>query len=78
MEATANTVADKPSEAVPHLSTALATQIRSLPPNEAAALIERTVPTEAVEALMQLNPALIQSILAELEARRARWAAEFP
>jgi len=61
------TVAEKPSEAVPHPSTALAAQIRSLPPNEAAALIERTVPTEAVEALMQLNPALVQNILKEME-----------
>jgi magnesium transporter len=62
-----HTVAEKPSEAVPHPSTALAAQIRSLPPNEAAALIERTVPTEAVEALMQLNPALVQNILKEME-----------
>lgn len=60
-------VAEKPSEAVPHPSTALAAQIRSLPPNEAAALIERTVPAEAVEALMQLNPAIVQSILGELD-----------
>ena len=61
------TVAEKPSEAVPHPSTALAAQIRSLPPEEAAALIERTVPTEAVEALMQLNPALVQNILKQME-----------
>jgi magnesium transporter len=62
-----NTAADKPSEAVPHPSTLLAAQIRSLPPNEAAALIERTVPAEAVEALMQLNPAIVQDILAQLD-----------
>ena len=55
----------KPSEAVPH--SALAAQIRSLPPNEAAALIERAVPGEAVEALLQLNPAFVQAILEELE-----------
>jgi magnesium transporter len=61
------TVAEKPSEAVPHPSTTLAAQIRALPPNEAAALIERTVPTEAVEALMQLNPAIVQNILKELD-----------
>jgi hypothetical protein len=61
-----NTVAEKPSEAVPHPSTLLAAQIRALPPNEAAALIERTVPAEAVEALMQLNPAIVQDILAQL------------
>ena len=62
-----NKVAEKPSEAVPHPSTALAAQIRSLPPDEAAALIERTVPAEAVEALMQLTPALVQNILSELD-----------
>jgi magnesium transporter len=62
-----NTVAEKPSEAVPHPSTVLAAQIRALPPNEAAALIERTVPTEAVEALMQLNPAIVANILGELD-----------
>ncbi|HUQ27745.1 MAG TPA: magnesium transporter [Usitatibacter sp.] len=62
-----NTVAEKPSEAVPHPSTLLAAQIRALPPNEAAALIERTVPGEAVEALMQLNPAIVQDILAQLD-----------
>jgi magnesium transporter len=62
-----NTVAEKPSEAVPHPSTVLAAQIRSLPPNEAAALVERAVPGDAVEALMQLNPAIVQDILAQLE-----------
>ncbi len=62
-----NTVADKPSEAVPHPSTLIAAQIRSLPPDEAAALIERTVPSEAVEALMQLNPSIVQDILAQLD-----------
>jgi magnesium transporter len=67
------TVAEKPSEAVPHPSTALAAQIRALPPNEAAALIERTVPTEAVEALMQLNPAIVQNILKELDKAPRRF-----
>jgi magnesium transporter len=56
-----------PSEAVPHASSTLASQIRSLPPNEAAALVERVVPSEAVEALLQLNPAIVQSILKEME-----------
>ncbi len=60
-------VAEKPSEAVPHPSTVLAAQIRALPPNEAAALLERAVPSEAVEALMQLNPAIVQDILHELD-----------
>jgi magnesium transporter len=59
--------ATKPSEAVPHPSTALAAQIRALPPNEAAALVERAVPSEAVEALLQLNPAIVQSILGQLD-----------
>ena len=62
-----NTVAEKPSEAVPHPSTALAAQIRALPPNEAAAVVERAVPADAVEALLQLNPAIVQSILGQLE-----------
>ena len=62
------TAASKPSEAVPHASSSLASQIRSLPPNEAAALVERAVPAEAVEALLQLNPAIVQDILGELES----------
>jgi magnesium transporter len=62
------TAASKPSEAVPHASSSLASQIRSLPPNEAAALVERVVPSEAVEALLQLNPAIVQEILAEMES----------
>jgi magnesium transporter len=62
-----NTAAEKPSEAVPHPSTVLAAQIRALPPNEAAALVERAVPGEAVEALMQLNPAIVQDILRQLD-----------
>ncbi len=68
-------VEEKPSEAVPHPSTALAAQIRSLPPNEAAALVERAVPTEAVEALMQLNPAIVQSILSQLDKGPRRFIA---
>ena len=62
------TAASKPSEAVPHASSTLASQIRSLPPNEAAAVVERAVPSEAVEALLQLNPAIVQDILGELES----------
>jgi magnesium transporter len=45
----------------------LAAQIRSLPPPEAAALVERAVPGEAIEALLQLNPAMVQAILRSLE-----------
>jgi magnesium transporter len=66
------TIASPPSEAVPHSST-LASQIRSLPANEAAALVERAVPGEAVEALLQLNPAMVQGILRELESGPRRF-----
>ena len=61
----------RPSEAVPRASS-LATQIRTLPPAEAAAMLERVQPAEAVEALLELNPAIVQSILADLDkgARR--------
>jgi magnesium transporter len=52
--------------------TGLAAQIKALPPNEAAALIERAQPADAVQALLHLNPAFVQSILAEIDkgARR--------
>ncbi len=53
----------------------LASQIRSLPPNEAAALIERAVPADAVEALLRVNPALAQAILRELEPAPRRFLA---
>jgi magnesium transporter len=54
------------------MRSTLAAQVKSLSPNEAAALIERAQPAQAVEALQELNPALVQSILAELDkgARR--------
>jgi magnesium transporter len=66
------TTTSAPSEAVPQSST-LASRIRSLPTHEAAALIERTVPGEAVEALLQLNPAMVQAILKELESGPRRF-----
>lgn len=52
--------------------SSLAAQVKSLPPNEAAAVIERAQPQQAVEALQELNPAMVQAILAELDkgARR--------
>ena len=52
--------------------SALAGQIKSLPPHEAAALIERAPANEAVEALLAINPGLVQEILAQVEqgARR--------
>ncbi|HSN22159.1 MAG TPA: magnesium transporter [Usitatibacter sp.] len=46
---------------------ALAGQIRSLPPREAAALVERALPADAVQALLHTNPAIVQGILRELE-----------
>jgi magnesium transporter len=59
-----------PSEAVPN--PILAARLRELPLQEAAALVERTVPGEAVGALQQLNPAIVAGILGEMEpgARR--------
>src|SRR5258708_30312164 len=57
----------KPSEAAPRTSSALANQIRALPPNEAAALIERAVHDAAVEATLKLNPASVQATLRELD-----------
>jgi magnesium transporter len=54
------------------MRSALATQVKSLPPNEAAAVIERAQPAQAAEALQELNPALVQSILAELETGARR------
>jgi magnesium transporter len=53
----------------------LASQIRSLPPREAAALVERALPAEAVEALLQINPGLAQGILRELEPGPRRFLA---
>jgi len=56
----------------PGQRSALAMQVRSLPPEEAAAVIERAQPAQAAEALQELNPAIVQSILAQLDkgARR--------
>jgi len=54
-------------ETVPRQS-ALASQIRSLPPAEAAAVVERAPPAQVVEAFLQLNPAIVQKILAEIDA----------
>jgi Mg/Co/Ni transporter MgtE len=51
----------------PGQRSALAMQIRTLPPDEAAAVIERVLPGQAAEALQDLNPAIVQSILAQLD-----------
>jgi magnesium transporter len=60
-----------PSAAVPQQAE-LAVRVRELPTHEAAALLERVVPPQAIEALSQMNPAIAQSILAQMEpgARR--------
>jgi magnesium transporter len=54
-------------ETVPRHSP-VAAQIRSLPPREAAAVVERIPPSQVVEAFLQLNPAIVQKILAELDS----------
>jgi magnesium transporter len=54
---------------------ALAAQMKALPPNEAAAMLERTQPAEAVEALMTLNPAFVQTILAQMDTGARRLVA---
>ncbi|HEY2628837.1 MAG TPA: magnesium transporter [Usitatibacter sp.] len=55
-----------PSEAVPQQAE-LAARVRELPNHEAAALLERVVAPQAIEALSQMNPAIVQSILAQME-----------
>ena len=53
-------------------ASTLAAQIKALPSNEAAAVLERTPPGEAVEALMALNPAFVQSILGDMDTGARR------
>jgi magnesium transporter len=45
----------------------LASQLKALPPEEAAALLERTQPEQAAEALQDLNPSMAAAILAEVD-----------
>ena len=47
--------------------SALATQLKSLPAEEAGALLERTQPQQAAEALQELNPGMVTSILVGLD-----------
>ena len=63
MTATANRPTAEP---VVQRST-LATQLKSLPAEEAGALLERTQPQQAADALQELNPGMVTSILAELD-----------
>lgn len=48
--------------------SSLASQLKSLAPDEAAALLERTQPGEAAQALLELNPGMVQDILAGMES----------
>jgi magnesium transporter len=65
-------------ETIPRQSP-LASQIRSLPPAEASAVVERAPPAQVVEAFLQLNPAIVQKILAEMdESARTFIAASAP
>jgi magnesium transporter len=45
----------------------LASQLKALPAEEAAALLERTQPADAADALQILNPAMVQSILGSMD-----------
>ena len=62
----------KPTESSSKERSPLAAQIRALPTDEAAAFLERAQPAQAVEALLELNPAIVQSILKEVEAGSRR------
>jgi magnesium transporter len=51
----------------PTTRTALASQLKALSSDEAAAVIERMPPAQAVDALLAINPAMAQSILADMD-----------
>jgi magnesium transporter len=57
---------------IPTERPSLAAQIKALPSNEAAAVLERTSPAEAVDVLTSLNPAFVQSILADMDTGARR------
>jgi magnesium transporter len=61
-----NATTDRPAADSANRS-ALATQLKALPPEEAGALLERTQPAQAAEALQELNPAVVAAILAGLD-----------
>jgi magnesium transporter len=63
-----NATANRPTVEPVVQRSALATLLKSFPPNEAAALAERTQPKELADALLELNPAMVQSILAGMES----------
>jgi len=66
-------IADRPAKTAARERPTLASTIRTLPANEAAALIERTPPAEAVQALQTINPGMAASILRELESGPRRF-----
>jgi len=74
-ESDVNAIAESPAKKAPRERPTLASQIRSLPAPEAAALIERTPPAEAVQALQEINPGIAASILRELESAPRRFLA---
>jgi Mg/Co/Ni transporter MgtE len=51
----------------PTTRAALAAQLKALPTDEAAAVIERMPPAHAVDALLAIHPAIAQSILGEMD-----------
>jgi magnesium transporter len=57
---------DRPADPLTQRS-ALAAQLKALPPEEASALLERTLPAQAAEALQDLNPSRAAAILAEVD-----------
>ncbi len=68
-----NTTAERRSSESSPERAALAERIRSLPAREAAALVERALPEDAVDALLQMNPAIAQGILRELDSGPRRF-----
>ena len=63
MNTTVNTQRVEPSVQ----RSVLATQLKALPAEEAAALLERNQPGAAADALQELNPAMVHAILASLD-----------
>jgi magnesium transporter len=74
-ESDVNAIAEAPAKEVPRERSSLAARIRSLPAPEAAALIERTPPAEAVQALQEINPGMAACILRQLESAPRRFLA---
>ena len=60
------------TQAIASPRTGLGEHLHALPPHEAAALVERASPSQAVDALLSINAGLVPAILEELDpgARR--------